>query len=62
MHHSRLDKVGKVKKYFSLQIEITLRQGKVGKVDDIFELILLLLSIGKVGKVEIYFFSEIEKT
>ena len=51
-----IGKVGKVEKYFSLQIDITQTQGKVGKVGDIFVLILHLSSIGKVGKVEIKLF------
>ena len=50
-------KVGKVKKYFFCSIEFTQALGKVGKVGNIFGLILLLLNIGKVGKVEKYFFS-----
>ena len=48
-------KVGKVEKYIFSLIEITETQGKVGKVDDSFGLILLLLGISKVGKVKKYF-------
>jgi hypothetical protein len=50
-----ISKVGKVEKYFSLQIDITQTQGKAGKAGDIFVLFLHLSSIGKVGKVEKYF-------
>ena len=48
-------KVGKVEKYIYSLIEINETQGKVGKVDDSFGLILLLLGISKVGKVKKYF-------